>query len=201
MTGNEIVPGQGAISKNPPSEFTIEELADWLARLNVEFGYSRDKQYFRKIIEDAINTGDLTIGGSPKYPLPGRCVDCHRSYLAPQTIQITDVEQWCIKKGFVFGGVVSQKQETNQTSNEKTVKKHSRKALLSVIKGMYQDINETFIPLIDKYQLPYHLQEKIKKDCKLRPSGYGEYLTNNRGACKSADDIVPEALNLKPEKK
>ena len=201
MTGNEIVPGQGAISKNPPSEFTIEELADWLARLNVEFGYSRDNQYFRKIIEDGINTGDLTIGGSPKYPLPGRCVDCHRRYLAPQTIQITDVEQWCIKKGFVFRGDACKKSETNQTCNEKAAPKHSRKALLSVVKAMYQDINEVFIPLIDIDQLPYHLQKKIKKDCKSRPSGYGEYLTNERGACKSAKDIIPEALKLKPEKK
>ncbi len=57
------------------------------------------------------------------------------------------------------------------------------------------------LPFINKDQLPYHLQEKIKKHGKLTPSGYGEYLTNDREACKSAGDIVPEALKLKPKKK
>ena len=102
MTGKKRIPGQGAISKNPPSEFTIEELADWLARLNVEFGYSRDKQYFRKIIEDAINTGDLTLRGSTYYPLPGICRKCWEKNLSELIISREDVQKWCNKYGYIF---------------------------------------------------------------------------------------------------
>lgn len=105
MTGNKIVPGQGAISKNPPSEFTIEKLADWLARLNVEFGYGSDKQYFRKIIEDAINTGDLTLRGSTYYPLPGICRKCWEKNLSELIVSREDVQKWCNKYGYVFCSV------------------------------------------------------------------------------------------------
>lgn len=118
MTGNKIVPGQGAVSKNPPSEFTIEELADWLARLNPEFGYNRDKQNFRKIIEDSINTCDLAIGGSHQYPLPGRCVDCHRKYIAPQTIKTTDIEQWCLNRNIFFN---TGKQKTQEMKEKEDI--------------------------------------------------------------------------------
>ena len=192
MTGNKIVPGQGAISKNPPKTFTEYQLAEWLARLNPEYSLFSDRGDYLRIIKEAIEDGELPTIGEKINPVFNK---------TEKVITREAASQWCYQKEIFFGGATSQTQEADQTCKEKTVKKHSREALLSVVKAMYQDINETFIPLIDKDQLPYHLQEKIKKDCKLRPSGYGEYLTNDRGACKSAKDIVPEALKLKPEKK
>ncbi len=194
MTGNKIVPEQGAISKNPPSEFTIEELADWLARLNVEFGYIRDKQYFRKIIEDAINTGDLTIGGSPKYPLPGRCVDCHRSYLAPQTIQITDIEQWCIKKGFVF--FITGKQQTQKLPDKKDKPIHGNS------QRVRDQVDAAFYDFFEKL-----LQGKINAKAvrnliksttgELTPHGLGDYVHKYHNAPPSAGKIIAEAIKQK----
>ena len=109
--GSKIVSRLGPISKNPPSEFTIEKLSKWLARLNPENGYDLDVADFREMIEDAIDTGELTIRNSAKFPLPGVCPCCHRKHSATQIIPKADIEQWCRKKGLLFGPEAQKPQE------------------------------------------------------------------------------------------
>lgn len=191
MTGNKIVPGQGAVSKNPPSEFTIEELADWLARLNPEFGYSRDKQCFRKIIEDALNTGDLTIGGSPQYPLPGRCVDCHRDYLAPKVIPITDIEQWCINKGVVFFTTGKRKKQELADKQNKPIHGNSKKARDQLDAAFYD-----FFEKLLQGKINAIVVEKLIKETtgELTTNGLGNYLMNFHNAPPSAGKIITNAI-------
>lgn len=192
MSDKKRLPGQGAISKNPPKKFTEYQLAEWLARLNPEYSLFSDRGDYLRIIREAIEDGELPTIGEQLNSIFNK---------TEKVIAREAASQWCSQKGILFGGAESQEKQANQACNEKQVRKNTREALLSVVKAMYQDINEAMLPFINKDQLPYHLQEKIKKHGKLTPTGYGEYLTNDRGACKSAKDILPEALNLKPKEK
>ncbi len=133
MTGKRRIPVQGAISKNPPKKFTEYQLADWLARLNPEYSLFSDRGDYLRIIKEAIDDGELpTIGEQ-------------LNSIFNKTEKVIDREaarRWCNQKGILFGGGESKEKQANQACNEKQVRKNTREALLSVIKAMYQDINE-----------------------------------------------------------
>lgn len=105
MTGDKIVPGQGAIIKNPLNEFKVDELAEWLAELNKELSYYKAKNYFIKKIKDAINSGELTLKGSTYYPLPGICRKCWEKNLSELIISREDAQKWCNEYGYIFCSV------------------------------------------------------------------------------------------------
>ena len=196
MSDDKRLSAPGPISKNPFSEFSIEKLSEWLARLNPEFGYSIDKKFLKEMIINAISTGELTIRGNPIFPLPGRCVICHKNHLAEQTIPSDDIEQWCSKKGLIFCTSQSKKLKKEKTKPDMRVKEIHPNSV--VARNMLDAAFYNFIESLLQGTINPRNAKRLIKDTtgKITPHGLGTYLFKYHNATSSAGKTIKKALEF-----
>lgn len=108
------------LGKLTRSEYTLEDAAEWVARLLNTDDYYYTKRVVREALRDAVRTGEL----------PDRVVDGQPSVTA------TDLKQFCQKRGLPLDKPVPEPQEQNDFSEHKIT------SLCMVLVGLHDLLSE-----------------------------------------------------------
>ena len=105
-----------ALGKCAPSEYTPDELVEWIALFN-NIHTAKHIQMLRQSVYKAINEGELTLRGNPYHPISGICIFCGEKHVRQQTINKKDAEDWCRKVGLSFGVETHKRQRQHELSS------------------------------------------------------------------------------------
>ena len=171
MSDKKRVPVEDLLVNLTRSEYTVDELVEWLADVNRPSSHAKFCKYVRAAIDEAIKYCEIPII-TRRYPFG----------IEKEELLSKDIKPWCDKKGLIFApdskpAKVNKSAITKRENNLISIALAKGKLINSFMKGEK-------LPSCDYLVKSTHGN--------ITPGGLGTYLTDHFGAPKSTRDKLRE---------
>ncbi len=171
MSDEKRVPIQNLLVNLTRSEYTVDELVEWLADVNRPSSYGIFCKNVRASLDDAIKNCEIPII-TRRYP----------HGIQKQVLLSRDIKPWCNKKGLVF----APSSEPGKVNKSAITKREN--TLISIVLSQGKLINA----VMKGEELPSYDNLVKSTHGNITPGGLGTYLTDHFGAPKSTKDKLRE---------